>query len=187
MKIHHIALTFFVFFGALGIVGFATCERKPDHCAYCSECGAMEVKSSWGFRGSEKAFFETSRIDPTPFSSMLNSRKLVATHFHQWISPRQVTDPVNEFGPKVTESLEYINTPRVVSFMSNLAEYGDSDMVSHWKQTTLDPKYSYVLDTSLVYVNAPTNGFGDGDSFRHWFQNNAAAFQARLAWLTTAD
>lgn len=187
MKIQHIAITVLAASGALGLAGFATIERKPDHCAFCTECGAMEVRSGWGFRGSRSSVLETGRVEQTPYSSLLESRKLVSAHSHQWLAPRQVADPVNEFGPKVTESLEFINSPRVVSFMGNLAEYGDPDMVSHWKQMILDPKYSHVLDTSLVYVNAPPNGFGDGDSFRRWFQNNSASFQARLAWLTTAD
>lgn len=173
--------------GTAAVAGFTTIERKPDHLAYCSDCGAMEVMSSWGFRGSEKPLFETTRVEPTPYSKVLESNKLVAAHSHCWLAPHKVPDPVNEFGPEVTESLEYINSPRVVSFMANLAEFGDPDMVSHWKQMTLDPKYSHVLDTSLIYVNAPVAGFDDAASFHRWFQNNSAAFQARLAWLTTAD
>ncbi len=173
--------------GSLGLIGFATIERKPDHLAYCSECGAMKVKSGWGIRSSETTLIDTTRVEQTPYSSVLENRKLVSAHSHKWLPPRQVPDPVNEFGPKVTESLEYINSPRVVSFMENLAEYGDLDMVNHWKQMTLDPQYSHVLDASLIYVNAPVTGFGDAATFRRWFQNNSAAFQARLAWLTTAD
>lgn len=141
----------------------------------------MEVKSGWGIRGSETSLMETERVEQTRYNSMLQSQGLVPAHSHQWLAARQVPDPVNEFDPMVTESLEYINSPRVVSFTENLAEYGDPEMVSHWKQMTLDPKYSHVLDTSLVYVNAPPNGFSDGNSFRRWFQDNSAAFRARLA------
>lgn len=147
----------------------------------------MEVTSQWGFRHSASSLFQSKRVEQTPYSSVLEKRKLVSSHSHEWLSPRQVPDPVNEFGPKVTESLEFINSPRVVAFMDNLANYGDAEMIQHWKQMILDPKYSHVLDESLVYVNAPTNGFNNANAFRHWFQNNSAAFQARLAWLTTAD
>lgn len=176
-----------VFIGLIAIAGVWTIERVPDKCAFCTRCGALEITSGWTFAGFSKPLFETHRVVDTSYSSLVVAKKLVPSHEHHWLAPEQVPDPVNEFGPKVTESLEFINTPRVVSFMRNLADYGNPEMIEHWNHTILDPKYSHVLDTSLVYVSAPAAGFHNGDQFRDWFQKNSAAFQARLSWLTTAD
>lgn len=173
--------------GAIVAAGVWAVERLPDQCAFCSRCAALEITSRWTVSGIPKSLVETHRVMDTSYSSLLVAKKIVSPHEHHWLVPEEVPDPVNEFGPKVTESLEFINTPRVVSFMRNLADYGNPEMIEHWNHTILDPKYSHVLDTSLVYVNAPATGFHNGSEFRDWFQNNSAAFQARLSWLTTAD
>lgn len=174
-------------FAIVAVLAAAFIERKPDVRAFCTTCGAMETTSSWGFRSAGSKLYQTKAIAATPFSSLMETRRLVPSHQHHWLAPQDVTDPVNEYGPKVTQSIGLINTPRVIAFMSNLADYGDPDMIRHWQSMTLDPKYSYVLDPSLAYVRAPENGFSNPGDFRNWFQENSAAFQSRLAWLTTAD
>jgi hypothetical protein len=162
-------------------------ERKSDHFAFCTDCGAMEITSSWGVRGSDHVLFHWDRIEATPISRLFDEHKLTAKHSHQWLEPQVVPNPVNEFGAPVTLSLGLVNSPRVISFMSDLSKYGDPDMVKHWQQVIMEPRYSYALDDSLVYVASPVNGFGDKAAFQHWFQEHSATIQTRLAWLTTAD
>lgn len=120
-------------------------------------------------------------------SELLVKKKLVASHVHRWLEPQAVSNPLDEFGPPVIESLEFISAPRVVSFMRDLAEYGDPESVAKWRDVLLRPQYSYVIDDALRFLLVPSTGFANRTTFLAWWDSNGFALHNRLRELTEPD
>ena len=120
-------------------------------------------------------------------SELLAKKNLIDAHVHRWHEPQAVPNPMDEFGPPVIESLEFINAPRVVSFMRDLAEYGDSESVAKWRDLLLRPQYSYVIDDALRFLLVPPDGFANRKTFIAWLGGNSFALQNRIRELTEPD
>lgn len=170
----------------LGAGAFAI-TREPQPAAFCAICDAQENHTAWQLRGTHWTFWQTHGVQATPMSRMLTNKKLVAAHTHAWLAPRFAPDPLNEFGPPVLESLEFIGAPRVVNFMGNVADYADPVTLHHWQEMILQPGYSYVIDGALRYFRVPENGFADRTAFLSWWGGNGYALYNRLREETEPD
>lgn len=159
----------------------------PAQDSYCLVCGARQRTHPFGLRFTSLTLFRGRRVEPTPFSALLEQEHLVSAHQHRWQPPQLVPDPLNEFGPPVPESLEFINAPRVVGFMRNVADFADPVSVAKWKAVVLQPQYSYVIDGALRYLRVPPNGFADREQFIAWWGGNAYALSNRLREQTEPD
>lgn len=167
------------------VTGLTSPRREVT--SFCDICGASETQTSWAVRGTNVPLLKTRAIAPTPMSELLTQRHLVASHLHRWRAPQAVPNPLDESGPPVVESLEYINAPRVVSFMRDLSTYGDADSVMKWRGVLLQPRYSYVIDGALRFLLVPPDGFTDREKFMAWWSDNAFALHNRLRELTEPD
>ena len=99
------------------LICVALISPRTEPASYCDLCGARQEETLWLVRGTDATLIRTHAITPTPMSELLVTRKLVAPHLHHWRTPEAVPNPLDQFGPPVVESLEFINAPRVVSFM----------------------------------------------------------------------
>jgi hypothetical protein len=170
-----------------GILCVALISPRTEPASYCDLCGARQEETWWVVRGTGTSLIKTHAITPTPMSEVLVMKKLVATHAHHWRAPEAVPNPLDQFGPPVLESLEFINAPRVVNFMRDLAEYGDGESVTQWRDVLLRPQYSYVIDDALRFLLVPPNGFSDRTAFLAWWGGNGFALHNRLRELTEPD
>jgi hypothetical protein len=169
------------------LVALTLISARPEPAAFCDICCACEAQTSWVVRGTTIGFWKTQKVESTPMSELLANKNLVAPHIHRWRQPQAIPNPLDEFGPPVITSLEYVNAPRVVSFMRDLAEYGDSDSVAKWRDVLLQPQYSYAIDGALRFLLVPPNGFPDRTAFLAWWGGNAFALHNRLRELTEPD
>jgi hypothetical protein len=160
---------------------------RPDSASFCEICGARDAQTSWAVRGTNVSLFKTHTIAPTPMSELLTKKNLVALHVHRWRAPQAVPDPRDEFGPPVIESLEYINAPRVVNFMRDVADYADPVTAGNWRETVMQPHYTPVIDDALRFSRVPAAGFADRTEFLIWWGQNAYALSHRLRQLTESD
>lgn len=165
----------------------ATISRTLKPAAFCRLCGAEQIETSWAVRGTGVSLLATDKVSATPISELLTSKHLVNSHEHQWLAPQSVPDPLDEFGPPVVESLEFINAPRVVGFLRNLADFGDAESTRHWRGILLQPQYSYVIDSALRFLQMPADGFPNREEFMPWWNNNGYALYNRLREQTEAD
>lgn len=159
----------------------------PAHDAYCTICGAHHETRAVGVRFTAFTFFRLDRVQPTPFSKLLEEKHLVAAHQHRWQQPQLVPDPMDEFGTPVLESLAFISAPRVVNFMRNVADYADPVSVAQWKMLVMQPVYTRVIDGSLRFMQVPAEGFADRTAFLNWWGQNSFAVYNRLREVTEAD
>lgn len=170
------------------IVGlFLIVERQPGQSEFCTVCGAAHLTTTWKIRSTAIHLWSSRQEEATPFSSVLTEKNLVVTHSHQWLAPRVIPDPLNEFGPPVTESLGLLNTPRVVSFVRNMADFADETSRRLWRERLLSPEFSYVFDDSLRFMRVPEVGFPQREQFDAWSRQYAVPLYARLLQETTAD
>jgi hypothetical protein len=170
-----------------GILCAALITPRAEPTSFCDLCGAGQEETSWTVRGTGASLIRTRAIAPTPMSELLAKKNLVAAHVHRWRQPQAVPNPLDEFGPPVIESLEFINAPRVVGFMRDLADYGDSESVTKWRDVLLRPQYSYVIDDALRFLLVPPDGFTNRATFMAWWSGNAFALHNRLRELTEPD
>lgn len=174
-------------FLALTLLALALVQRAPDSLAFCELCGAEEVHGSWVVRGTAIPAWHRTRIAATPMNELLTSKGLVGAHQHCWLAPREVPDPLDEFGPPVVESLGFVNAPRVVNFMRNLSEWGDNASITQWRALLLRPEYSYCIDGALRFLQAPVDGFAAQPDFNAWWGRNGYALYNRLREVTEPD
>lgn len=159
----------------------------PVQDSYCTICGAQERTQPFGLRFTALTVFRSHQIRATPFSVVLTEKHLVSAHPHQWHDPRLVPDPMDEIGPPVLESLEFINAPRVVHFMRNVADYADPVSVAQWQERMLQPQTARMLDAALRFMQVPAEGFPDRTTFLTWWGQNAYAVSNRLREVTEPD
>jgi hypothetical protein len=170
-----------------GILGTAFISPRTEPASYCELCSARQEETSWMVRGTGANLLRTNAIEPTPMSELLAKKHLVGAHVHRWRPPQAVPNPLDEFGPPVVESLEFINAPRVVGFLRDLAEYGDPESVTKWRDVLLRPQYSYVIDEALRFLLVPPDGFPNRAAFMAWWSSNGFALHNRLRELTEPD
>lgn len=170
-----------------GIMCVALISPDSEPASFCDLCGARQETTSWMVRGTDTNLLRTHSVTPTPMSELLVTKKLISAHIHHWRASETVPNPLDQFGPPVTESLGLINAPRVVNFMRNLAEYGDAESVTQWRDLLLQPHYSYVIDDALRFLLVPPSGFSDRAAFLAWWGGNAFALHNRLRELTEPD
>lgn len=116
--------------GAATLVAAAIASLSSAHPAsdsYCTVCGTREETKAYTLRFTALTLFQAPRLRPTTFSALLLEKRLVGAHQHHWEAPHFVPDPLDEFGAPVLQSLEFINAPRVLNFMRNVADYADRD------------------------------------------------------------
>ncbi|PYJ08122.1 MAG: hypothetical protein DMF06_13720 [Verrucomicrobia bacterium] len=166
------------------LLALALISARPEPAAFCGICCVRDARTSWVIRGTSVVLWKTHEIAPTPMNEVLAKKSLVPGHAHRWCEAQAVPNPLDESGPPVVESLEFVNAPRVVSFMRDLAEYGDSDSVLKWRDVLLRPQYSYVIDDALRFLLV---GFGDRTRFLAWWSTNGFALHNRLRELTEPD
>jgi hypothetical protein len=160
----------------------------PAQEAYCTICGAQQETRPYGLRfTSSHTLFTQRAVSATPFSALLEEKHLVSAHQHRWLAPRVVPDPRDEFGPPVLESLGFLNAPRVVNFMRNVADYADPVTVANWRDTIMRPSYTRVTDDALRFSRVPKTGFPDRTEFLNWWGQNAYALSHRVRQLTEPD
>jgi hypothetical protein len=170
-----------------GILCTALISPRAEPASFCELCDARQEETSWMVRGTGASLIKTHAIEPTPMSELLVKKNLVTAHIHRWRQPQAVRNPLDEFGPPVIESLEFINAPRVVGFMRDLADYGDSDSITKWRDVLLRPQYSYVIDDALRFLLVPPDGFTNRTAFMAWWSSNGFALYNRLRELTEPD
>jgi hypothetical protein len=170
-----------------GILCTALISPQSEPASFCDLCGTRQEATAWMVRGTGASLLRTHAIAPTPISQLLVRKKLVAAHVHRWRAPEAVPNPLDQSGPPVMESLEFINAPRVVNFMRDLAEYGDAESVTQWRDVLLQPQYSYVIDDALRFLLVPPGGFSDRTTFLAWWGGNGFALHNRLRELTEPD
>lgn len=171
----------------IAILSAALISVRSEPASYCDICGASQAQTSWAVRGTNVSLLKTHTIAPTPMSELLAKKNLVASHVHRWRAPQAVPNPLDEFGPPVVESLEYINAPRVVNFMRNVADYADPVTAANWRDTVMQPHYTRVIDDALRFSRVPAAGFADRPEFLIWWGQNAYALSHRLRQLTESD
>ncbi len=159
----------------------------PAQVSYCRLCGAQAQTRDLGLRFTALTFQRPRKTVATDFSRLLHEKQLITGHAHEWQSPRLVPDPLNEYGPPVLESLEFLNAPRVVNFMRNVADYADPESSAKWKDLVLQPEYARVLDSSLRFLHVPAAGFPDRTEFLIWWGRNSFAVYNRLREVTETD
>lgn len=162
-------------------------SARPEPASFCGICGATEAQTLWAVRGLNVNLLRTHTIAPTPISEVLIKKNLVASHVHRWLAPQVVPDPRDTFGPPVVESLEFLNVPRVVNFMRNVADYADPVTAANWRDTVMQPQYTRVIDDALRFSRVPAAGFADRTEFLTWWGQNAYALSHRLRQLTESD
>lgn len=165
----------------------ALISARHESASFCGICGAREAQTSWAVRGMTVSLLKTHAIAPTPISEVLTKKNLVASHAHRWLAPQVVPDPRDAFGPPVVESLEFLNTPRVVNFMRNVADYADPVTAANWRDTVMQLQYTRVIDDALRFSRVPAAGFADRTEFLSWWGQNAYALSHRLRQLTESD
>ncbi|MGI9087063.1 MAG: hypothetical protein ACR2HH_04860 [Chthoniobacterales bacterium] len=167
--------------------GASLVAALPARVSYCGICGARHELRGYGVRFTHLALFQYGEMRATPFSHLLEAKHLVMPHPHQWQEPRLVPDPLNEFGPPVVESIAFLNTPRVLNFTRNVADYADPSSAARWAELVRRPEYPRVLDASLRFLRVPEDGFADRTAFLTWWGNNSFAIYNRLREVTESD
>jgi hypothetical protein len=170
-----------------GLLFAALLSSHSEPGRFCDLCGARQEETAWVIKGIGLNLLRTHSVAPTPMSELLAKKNLVAAHLHHWRAAEAVPNPLDQSGPPVIESLEFISAPRVVNFLRDLAEYGDAASVIHWRDVLLQPRYSYVIDDALRFLLVPPGGFSDRTTFLAWWGQNAFALQNRLRELTEPD
>lgn len=167
--------------------GASLVAALPARVSYCGICGARHETRGYRVRFTELALFRHAETSATPFSHLLEEKKLVQPHPHQWQEPHLVPDPLNEFGPPVLESVAFLNAPRVVNFTRNVADYADAASLAAWKEMAMQPQFSRVADASLRFSRVPEAGFANRTEFLTWWGQNAYALSYRMHQLTEQD
>lgn len=160
-------------------------QRETPH--YCQVCGAEAIETTWILPGTGVRLFAHHETVATPMSELLTKAHLVSGHEHVWLAPTSVPDPLDPWGPPVVQSLGFVSAPRVVNFMRNLIDAGDSNTVTQWRDLLLRPEYSYVIDGALRFLQAPPDGFPRQQEFDAWWGRNGYALYNRLREETEAD
>lgn len=171
----------------LATAGASLVTALPAQVAYCEICAARQDTHAYGFRFAKHPVFQQHSLTATPFSALVQEKKLVPPHQHLWQEPYLAPDPLNEFAPPVLESVAYLNAPRVVTFTRNVADYADPASVTRWRELATRPGYARVLDASLRFLRVPEAGFADRASFLAWWGNNSYAVYNRLREVTEPD
>lgn len=174
-----------VILGAAAVASLVTALPALD--SYCTLCGARQETKVYAVRFTGSALFTARDVRATKFSALLEEKHLAGAHQHRWEAPHFVPNPLDEFGPPVFESLEFINAPRVVNFMRNVADYADPMSAVQWRETVLQPHLSYVIDDALRYLLVPANGFAEREQFLTWWGGNSYALSNRLREVTQPD
>lgn len=159
----------------------------PAQDSYCTVCGTQQEMRSYGLRFTSQTLFNRRDVKATPFSALLEEKRLVAPHPHEWLAPEMAPDPRNEFGPPVLESLAFLSAPRVVNFTRDVADYADPVTIENWKETIMQPHYTRVIDEALRFSRVPAEGFADRTEFLTWWGEHAYALSHRIRQLTEHD
>lgn len=155
--------------------------------SFCSICGAREETHVFGLRFTELRIFRRKQVRATAFSALLEEKKLVSPHSHLWQKPRFVADPMDESGPRIVESFDFLNAERVVNFTRNVADYADPLSAARWRELAMHPRYARLLDGTLRFLQVPTDGFPDRAEFLAWWGRNSFSVYNRLREQTEPD
>ncbi len=174
----------------VALVAFAALfvQRRAPVTAYCAECALRQETRSWQLWGAPGVTLFSRRTEsPTLVSTTLHGRRLVGPHTHQWLEPKVVRNPLNLYGPPVTLSLGFLNTPQVAGFLANLGEFAEPDIARNGLQLVLRPEYSYLINHTLRFHRFPPRGFGERTQFLQWWGQNGFSFYAHLREETEPD
>jgi hypothetical protein len=163
-------------------------QRRAPVVAYCADCALRHETQSWQLWGAPGVtLFARHTETPTLASSALTQTQLVGMHTHRWVEPRVVRNPLNLYGPPVTLSLGFLNTPQVAAFLHNLGEFADPNTARNGLQLVLRPEYSYLVNHTLIFHKFPSRGFRDRTQFLNWWGQNAFSFYQHLREETEPD
>ena len=163
-------------------------QRRAPVAAYCAECVLRRETWSWQLWGAPGVtLFSRSEETPTLVSNAVAGKRLVGPHTHRWLEPRIVRNPLNAYGPPVTLSPGFLNTPQVAGFLSNLGEFAEPDIARNGLQLALRPEYSYLINHTLRFHKFPARGFHDRTQFLAWWGQNGFSFYSHLRAETEPD
>ncbi len=163
-------------------------QRRAPVVAYCADCALRRETRSWQlWEAPGVTLFSRSNETPTLVSNALTGKRLIGSHAHRWMAPCVVRNPINIYGPPVTLSLGFLNTPQVAAFLNNLGEFADPDIAQNGLQLVLRPEYSYLVNHTLIFHKFPARGFRDRTQFLTWWGQNAFSFYQHLREETEPD
>lgn len=163
-------------------------QRRAPVVAYCADCALRRETHGWQLWSAPGVtLFSRQTETPTLASTALTKTRLVGTHTHHWAEPRTVRNPINLYGPPVTLSLGFLNTPQVAAFLTNLGEFADAGTAQNGLQLVLRPEYSYLVNHTLIFHKFPPRGFRDRAQFLTWWGQNAFSFYQHMREETEPD
>src|SRR5262249_5658137 len=109
-------------------------------------------------------------------------------HMHKWAAPQSLTDAELETpdAPRV-RSVGFLNTPRSVSFLRCVLEYGGEAEFTQWHAMVWQPAYAAALEPALRFSRFPEEGFAARAEFYKWWDKSSFPLFNRLHDMTVAD
>ena len=164
----------FVMTALLVGIAIAIPQRQLLPPQFCSVCLLRQDRVEWRLPFEGPVFFERHHEWPTPVNSLLAEKRFFGPHEHCWQGALAMTNPLEPGAPAVVQSLEFVNAPRVVSFLRDLLTYADAESAARWKEITLSLENSTLMDDALRFCRFPVDGFPNQLAFMAWWSRGGA-------------
>ena len=155
----------------LAIIGM---RREPLPPQFCSVCLLRQDREVWRLPFGGPTILERHHEWPTPISALLAQKQICLPHEHSWEGRRACANPLDPSAPRIVQSFEFVNVPRVVNFLRDVLNYADPDSVRRWKEVTLTLENSTLMDDALRFCRFPAEGFADRAAFMAWWSRGGA-------------
>jgi len=115
---------------------------KYDYSELCAVCGRARDVVDWQVPGTQRNYYTLREERPTALSGVLEKRRLVDVHDHQWQFVRGQGNGrtiVLGAGHPISWSLL---SPHMGSFMESMLHFTDRETALRWVNQLRDPGYS---------------------------------------------
>ena len=172
------------------VLGTAIVIPQREHLPpkFCSVCLLRQDSLAWRLPFNGPTVFAHHQESPTPVSTLFTEKQISLPHQHSWQAERVTTNPLDPSAPPVVQSLDFVNVPRVVSFLRDVLTYADAESVQRWKEITLTFENATLMDDALRFCRFPSEGFADKRAFMAWWSRGGArALAHRIEQQTHPD
>ncbi len=157
-----------------GLALFAACLAgvlygKYDYSELCPVCGRARDVVDWQVPGTERTYFSLREERATALSGVLEERKLVEDHEHQWQFVRGQGNGrtiVLGAGHPISWSLL---SPHMGTFVETMLHFTDRDTTLRWLNQLRDPTYSRLCQAMADSSTRRT--FGSRVEWEAWLRD----------------
>jgi hypothetical protein len=107
---------------------------------FCSVCLLREDREVWRLPFGGPTILERHHEWQTPISALLAQKQALLPHEHRWQGARAVANPLDPSAPPIVQSLEFLNVPRVVSFLRDVLNYADRGQLAEVERNHAQPR-----------------------------------------------